>query len=137
MIPMSWHDLLINRSFSNDEVVTAISQVFSVSPAYVLIVDDIAEAEVSEHIRVLCECLPAQGDFSMKLFIYVCDSKLAQLDPELGIKQFCCILHCKCLMSDSSVNPFTLLLVQESGDIQPVSLNPEQLDENEEYILMK
>ena len=73
----------------------------------------------------------------MKLSIYVRDSKLEQLDPKLIIRQFCCILHCKCLMSDSSVNPFTMLLVQESKDIQTVSLNPDRLDENEEYILMK
>lgn len=73
----------------------------------------------------------------MKLFIYVRDSKLAQLNPELIIKQFCCILHCKCLISDDSVNPFTMLLVQESEDIQPVSLDPERLEGNEEYIMIE
>lgn len=134
---MSWHDLLIDRNLSNNEVVTAISQIFSISPADVLVVDDITEAEVSKHIRVICECLPAQGDFSMKLFIHVRDFKLAQLDPELGIKQFCCILHCKCLMSDSSINPFTMLLVQESGNVQLVALDPIRLDENEEYIILR
>ena len=129
---MTWNDLLVDRNLSKDEIRATISQVFSVSLIDVLVVDDIAETEVSEHIRVLCECLPAQGDFSMKLFIYVRDSKLAQLNPELIIKQFCCILHCKCLISDDSINPFTMLLVQESKDIQPVSLAPERLDGNEE-----
>jgi hypothetical protein len=134
---MSWHDLLIDRNLSKDEVLAAMSQVFSVSPTDVLVVDDIAEAEVSEHIRLLCERMPVQGDFSMKLSIYVRDSELEQLDPKLIIRQFCCILHCQCLISDSSVNPYLMLLVQESGDIQPVSLNPDRLDENEEYIIIK
>lgn len=110
---MIWNDFLVDRNLSKDELGATISQVFSVSPIDVLVVNDITETEVSEHIRVLCECLPAQGDFSMKLFIYVRDSKLAQLNPELSIKQFCCILHCKCLISDDSINPFTMLLVQE------------------------
>ena len=127
---MIWNDLLVDRNLSKDEIGATISQVFSVSPTDVLVVDDIAETEVSEHTRVLCECLPAQGDFSMKLFIYVRGSKLAQLNPELIIKQFCCILHCKYLISDDSVNRFTMLLVQESKDIQPVSLNPEKLEGN-------
>ncbi len=134
---MIWNDLLVDRNLSKDEIEATISQVFSVSPTDVLVVDDIAETEVSEHIRVLCECLPARGDFLMKLFIYVRDSKLAQLNPELIIKQFCCILHCKCLISDDSVNPFTMLLVQESKDIQPVALAPEKLEENEEYIMIE
>lgn len=64
-----WNDLLIDRNLSRDEVVAAISQVFSVSPADVLLVDDIAEAEVSEHIRLLCERMPVRGDFSMKLIV--------------------------------------------------------------------
>ena len=133
---MMWNDLLIDRDISKDEVVTAISQVFSVSPANVLVVDDIAEAEVSEHIRLLCERMPVQGGFSMKLSIYIRDSKLEQLDPKSTIRQFCGVLHCKCLISDSSVNPFSMLLVQESEDIQPVALDPERLDENEEYIII-
>lgn len=69
--------------------------------------------------------------------IYLDDSQLAQLDPKLIIKQFCCILHCKCLISDDSVNPFTMLLVQESKDIQPVALDPQRLDGNEEYIIIE
>lgn len=134
---MIWNDIIIDRNLSNDEVVAAISQVFSVSSADVLVVDDIAEAEVSEHIRLLCERMPVQGDFSMKLSIYVRDSKLEQLDPKSTVRQFCGVLHCKCLISDSSVNPFSMLLVQESEDIQPVALDPERLDENEEHIIIE
>lgn len=55
---MIWNDFLVDRNLSKDELEATISQVFSVSPTDVLVVDDIAEMEVSEHIRVLCECLP-------------------------------------------------------------------------------
>lgn len=133
---MIWNDFLIDRNLSNDEVVATISQVFSVSPADVLVVDDIAEADVSESIRLLCERMSVQGDFSIRLSIYLRDSKL-ELEPNSIIRQFCGMLHCKCLISDSSVNPYSMLLVQESEDIQPVALDPERLDENEEYIIIE
>lgn len=108
---MIWNDFLVDRNLSNDEVVATISQVFSVSSADVLVVDDIAEADVSERIRLLCERMSVQGDFSMRLSIYLRDSKLEQLEPKSIIRQFCGMLHCKCLISDSSVNPYSMLLV--------------------------
>jgi hypothetical protein len=131
------NDLLVDLDLTNYELVAAISQIFSVSPADILVVDDITEVEVSKHIRLVCERMLVQGDFSMRLCIYLHDSKLKQLDSKLTIKQFCGILHCQCLISDSSVNPYTRLLVRESGKIQPVALDPERLNENEEYIIIE
>lgn len=40
-------------------------------------------------------------------------------------------------MWDSSVSPFSILFVQESKDIQSVALDPERLEENEEYIMIE
>lgn len=130
------NDILVDLDLTNYEVVAAISQIFSVSPADILVVDDITEADVTKHICLVCEHMPVQGDFSMRLCIYVHDSKLEQLDSNT-IKQFCSILHCQCLILDSSVNPYTLLLVRESGKIQPVAVDPERLNENEEYIIIE
>lgn len=134
---MIWNEFLVDRNLSKDELEATISQVFSVSPREILVVNDIAEAKVDKNIRIICERLPLRGDFLMRLSIYLHDSQLKQLDPKLVIKQFCCILHCKCLISDDSVNPFTMLLVQESKDIQPVALDPEKLEENQEYIMIE
>ena len=95
---MIWNDFLVDRNLSKDKLEATISQVFSVSPIDVLVINDITEANVDKNIRIICERLPVRGDFLMRLCIYLDDSKLAQLDPELIIKQFCCILHCKCLI---------------------------------------
>ena len=64
---------------------------------------NLAEADVSERIRLLCERMSVQGDFSMRLSIYLRDSKL-ELEPKSIIRQFCGMLHCKCLISDSSAS---------------------------------
>lgn len=133
---MLWNDILIDRNINNDQVVAALSLVFSVSSVDILLVDDIAEAEVSNHIRLLCERIPVQGDFLMKLSIYIRDSMLEQFEPQSTIKQFCGVLHCKCLISDSSINPFSMLLIQELQDIQLIALDPERLGENEQYIII-
>lgn len=134
---MFWNDLLVDRNLSNYELVTAISQIFNVLSAEVLVVDDIAEAEVSEDVRLLCERTPVQGDFSMKVFIYLYDSELKQLDSVSTVKQLCTMLHCKCLMSDDSINPYSMLLLQESENTQTAFLDPEKLDEYEEYIMVE
>lgn len=130
-------DILVDRNLSNDEVVATMSELFSVSPADILIVDDIYETKVSAHIRILCERMTVSGEFLIKLDFYLRDPKLKKLEPEPIIKQFCSMLHCKCLISDSSVNPYSMLLVRKSGDVQPVGLDPIRLDENEEYIILK
>lgn len=40
-------------------------------------------------------------------------------------------------MSDDSINPYSMLLLQESADTQTVFLDPEKLDEYEEYIMVE
>lgn len=92
---MIWHDILVDRNLSKDEVKTTISQVFSVSPIIVLVVNDIAEAKVSKNIRIVCERLPVRRDFLVRLCIYLHDPKLEDFSRET-IRQFCSILDCKC-----------------------------------------
>ncbi|MBW4637915.1 MAG: hypothetical protein KME05_06715 [Gloeocapsa sp. UFS-A4-WI-NPMV-4B04] len=137
---MTSHDLedfLIDRNLSEDEIRATISPVFSVSPIDVLVINDIAEAKVDKNIRIICERLPVKGDFLTRVCVYLHDSKLTKPTPTLTISQFCCILHCKCLISDDSVNPYSMLLVQESENIQLISLEPKRLNKDEEYIMIE
>jgi hypothetical protein len=116
--------------------VSNVSQVFFISPAGVLVVDDITESAVSEDICIITEKMPVKGDFLLKLSIYLLDSKLERFNFKAIARKFCSILSCQCLISDDSVNPYSMFLVKESKDIQLVYLEPEQLDENEEYIIL-
>jgi len=133
---MLWEEVLVDRELTDDEVMTTMVALFAVSPDAVLVVDDITAANVSEKLSVVCERTPIRGDFSLRLSIYLHDPALEQLDRIAIVGQFCDLLHCKCLISDDSVNPYAMLLVEGSARQQPVFLDPERLDA-EEYVLDK
>lgn len=134
---MIWQEFLVDRNLTENEIANAIAKLFLVPLTDVLVIDDIAETDVSERVRVLCERMSVEGDFSMRLSIYLRDSNLEQIDSTLKISQFCELLNCKCLVTNESVNPYQWWLVQGSQSWKLVYLDPKRLDENEEYILQK
>lgn len=134
---MIWQEFLVDRNLTENEIANAIAQLFSIALTDVLVVDDIVETDVSDQVRVLCERMSVEGDFSIRLSIYLRDSNLEQSDSTLKIGQFCELLNCQCLVSDESVNPYQWRLVQSSETWKLVYLNPKKLDENEEYIIQK
>jgi hypothetical protein len=134
---MIWQEFLVDRNLTENEIANAIAQLFSIALTDVLVVDDIVETDVSDRVRVLCERMSVEGDFSIRLSIYLRDSNLEQSDSTLKIGQFCELLNCQCLVSDESVNPYQWRLVQSSETWKLVYLDPKKLDENEEYIIQK
>lgn len=134
---MIWQEFLVDRNLTENEITNAIAKLFLVPLTDVLVIDDIAETDISERVRVLCERMSVEGDFSMRLSIYLRNSNLEQSDSTLKIGQFCELLNCQCLVPDESVNPYQWRLVQSSEDWKIVYLDPKILDENEEYIIQK
>jgi len=134
---MIWQEFLVDRNLTENEIANAIAQLFLIPLKDVLVVDDIVETDVSDQVRVLCERMSVEGDFSIRLSIYLRDSNLEQSNSTLKIGQFCELLNCQCLVPDESVNPYQWLLVQSSENWKLVYLNPKALDENEEYIIEK
>ena len=134
---MIWQEFLVDRNLTENEIANAIAQLFLIPLTDVLVVDDIVETDVSDRVRVLCERMSVEGDFSIRLSIYLRDSNLDQSDSTLKIGQFCELLNCQCLVADESVNPYQWRLVQSSENWKLVYLNPKKLDENEEYIVQK
>jgi hypothetical protein len=132
---MIWQEFLVDRNLTENEIANAIAQLFSIALTDVLVVDDIVETDVSDRVRVLCERMSVEGDFSIRLSIYLRDSNLEQSDSTLKIGQFCELLNCQCLVSDESVNPYQWRLVQSSENWKLVYLDPKKLDDNEEYII--
>lgn len=132
---MIWQEFLVDRNLTKNEIANAIAHLFLIPLTDVLVVDDIVETDVSDRVRVLCERMSVEGDFSIRLSIYLRDSNLEQSDSTLKIGQFCELLNCQCLVSDESVNPYQWRLVQSSETWKLVYLDPKLLDENEEYII--
>jgi hypothetical protein len=134
---MIWQEFLVDQNFTKNEIANAIAQVFLIPLKDVLVVDDLVETDVTDRVRVLCEQMSVEGDFSIRLSIYLRDSNLDQSDSTLKIGQFCELLNCQCLVPDESVNPYQWRLVQSSENWKLVYLNPKVIDENEEYIIQK
>jgi hypothetical protein len=70
----------------------------------------------------------------MLLSIYVRDRSL-KYERLPFVEEFCERLQCSCLVSDSSPNPYSKMLVRGRGDTQAVYLDPERLDDHDEYVI--
>lgn len=134
---MNWEYVVADRDFTKAEIATVVSTVFSTPIADVLVLDDIADdtIAISRNIRLICERQSVSGDFVMSISFYVHDPEIRQHAEQVGSEQivgeFCDLFHCKCLMSDNSVNPYSWLLVEGVGKVHPVELNEHYLDADE------
>ncbi|HEX8597162.1 MAG TPA: hypothetical protein VF952_01435 [Chloroflexia bacterium] len=129
-------DVLVDRNLSDDEVMTALSEVLLVTASNVLVLDDIMERKADEHVKVLCVRTRVKGDFPIMLSIYLRDPALEHVDREVVLSKFCSILGCTCLISDDSSNPYSGLLIVGSEPPRPVFLDADRLDaDEEEYVL--
>ncbi|NES18239.1 MAG: hypothetical protein F6K41_04740 [Symploca sp. SIO3E6] len=131
---MIW-EMLIDRHLTANEVVTTVSKLLLIPVADILVIDDITSVRVDLKTKVVCENTAIGGDFPMMLSIYLRDPNLGELDIKASTGQFSGMLRCKCLISDESVNPYSWLLIQGTTDCQIVYLDPDKLDENEEYVV--
>ncbi len=128
-------DIFVDRNLTDNEIVTAFANILAVAPTKIYITENIADdalhGRISDEKAVLCERMQVQGDFVLRLSIYLRTPALEQLDSMSIIMRFSELLHCACLVSDDSDNPYTWLLVQGLDKIQPVSLDMERLDKEE------
>ncbi len=129
-------DILINRRLTDSEIETAIAKLFSVSKKDILIVDDFTEVEFDPSVRVLCERWIAGGDFPFVFSIYPQDSNLPSINIDRLVEYLCNTFGLQCLISDDDLNPFSMILVQNSNIRKRVVLNPIRFDEHE-YVLLE
>lgn len=132
---MIWQEFLVDTTLTDAEVRDGLGQLFQVPHQNILVTDDIAEVEVTTQVQILCEITPVSGDFSLKVSVYLRDPDLEQYGNELNIKQLCGILRCKCLLPDTSPNPYSWHLIEGLDNEWQVYLDPIKLDENEEYCI--
>jgi hypothetical protein len=133
---MFWQDVLLDRMFENETLAVALADVVGTPGQDVLIVDDIAAAQVNESVRVLCERTELPGDFPLKLSIFLRDRRLERLNPVSVLLRLCAELDCSCLISDDSEDPYTMLLIDGLGLQRRVSIDPDRYRLDEAYVLV-
>ena len=131
---MIWQDILLERQFENEVLKRALAEAFDVPFHDIRVVDSIEEA--SEVASIIAEQTSIKGDFRCLLSLYVDDS-LASMEPAKVTRKLCSLLNVQALISDDSVNPYTMILINAATEGQSVKLDAESLDEYEEYRLSK
>jgi hypothetical protein len=134
---MYWQDILLDRKVLDTEISAAFCRVFSISPPYVSIIEDITNTNLDGQIKVAIERMSAKGDFPLRLAIYLYDTRLEQLDNLTIVGQLCGMLHCKCLVNGSSPNPYLMLLVRGVGIYQPVYVDADRLNDGDEFVVSR
>ena len=126
---MIWRDLIINYEPCDRELISVFSHVFDVDETQIEIIDSLENA--SFDVAVICVLTMLPGLFCTMLSFYLDFT----LDDEIFvISQICKQLKCNALISDDSTfNPYSMILVNSEGNLTKVEVNPNKLDEAEEY----
>jgi len=131
---MNCQDILVNRHLEITEISAAISHIYGLNKSEVLVLEEIPFEAVLDYIRILCQVQDIDGDFQQLISIYIKDDSLTKIYINDVVGIFCDICKCLCLISDSSDNPYSMILVKGKDDYQTVYLSAELLEE-EKYVL--
>lgn len=132
---MIWEELLVDRSLSNAELAHWLEVTFSVpASAVAVLIEDSAEP-VSDDILVLCKTAHADGEFAMRIMIAVTHPDLEYHESKNAVATLCQTAHLRALMSDDTLNPYRMLLINPDGDRHVVHLDVEELDTHERFVI--
>ena len=129
---MNWQDILLEQEFDKVTLRRAIAVVFELPTDHVSIVDSIEKAPSG--VSVVVEQTLTKGDFRFLLSFYVV-VELSSRDPIEVIQRLCTILDVRALIPDESLNPYSMFLIDQIGEVRQVFLDVESLDQHEEYRL--
>lgn len=126
---MIWRDIIINCRPENVEIVSALAKIFDIREDKIDVIDAIENSQSNQ--SVICVLFELFGHFCLMLSFYL-DFKV---DNEiLLIAQICDELNCEALITnDNTENPYSMFLVDGEGKSCEVSIDPDKLDEYEEY----
>jgi len=132
---MLWQEILIDRPLTSEAIAIALSELFNLPANVIAVVENIATSESDEHTQIICEKQQIKGEFIEKLSLYLLKANLADNIDLQDLEKLCQLLHCNCLISDNSLNPFSMILVEASGKNQIIFLDIERLENDEEYTI--
>ena len=138
---MIWRDILIDRRPRDGELLDALARVFQISQDTIVLFGDYSELLTPEPpgTRLLCERLPVDGEFRMKLGImpvHPDQEVFAQShDDTVLLSALCRTLSVRGLIDDGSDNPYAFLLIDTDGTIARTELDAVRLDNDHQYVL--
>jgi hypothetical protein len=128
-------EALLDRALSERENLEAVTALLPVAASEVQVVSDLGIGEVGAGIRLLCERRIQRGEFLCRLSLYLRDRRLRAFHEREFFQGLAGMLQCRCLVSDSSPSPHSMLLLRGPGRTSQVWLDPDRL-EQDEYVLI-
>ncbi|HOQ01454.1 hypothetical protein [Acetivibrio clariflavus] len=132
---MVWQDIFLSRMFSKDKLILAISKAFNVDKRKVKLIKDIEEIIQTDGAGVVCQTYKHNTDYPLRLSFYIIDEDLLPKEDQATVKLLSRELECDILMSDNSVNPFTMLHISCDGNVEQISIDIEKFEDFEEFYL--
>jgi hypothetical protein len=124
-----WQDILVNRILTKVELTDALCSIFQIESSKLIITPNIEDITVTDEAELICETRICKADYPVILSIYL--KKEAPKDCRSLTGTYCEILNCEAIVSDDSLNPFTMLHVMGIGRWEQISLNLGMYDDNE------
>lgn len=131
---MIWHDLLLEGWFEETILRRALGEAFCLPPHDVLLLQSVSVLPEEYVLAVVVRQLP--GEFRTGLSVFVAPH-LVGLGVQGIARSLCSNLITRALISDESPDPYTMLLLDAQGVLEPVSLDVISLDERGEYRLCR
>ena len=136
---MIWEDVLIGCPVDTPRLQDALAATFSVPAEQVCVVDDIEDSLtlMQPTAALLVQRTPLDGgEFPVLASIYVRDDRLSQQASQSEeavrlARRLSAELACDCLISDDDINPYTMLRVRPTGEIDAVTLEADALDQDQ------
>jgi hypothetical protein len=99
---MSFIEFLVDRPFSNDDIIDTCAMLLDISATSITVVEDIAAWQADPRVALVCEVAAVRGDFALRVGLYAREPALDARLGELFIEQFAQRLDRACLVSDAS-----------------------------------
>ncbi len=136
---LMWTDLMLDHMIDNDGLVDGFVRVFACSPADVGVVDAISLSTPA--LPIVVERRDLGGDFPLGVSVHL-DEELQRrvtdpIDEQNTIARLCALWHCSCLFSDDLVNPYSWLLMNPTGVLEAVTVDPERLDCDDQFVVVR
>jgi hypothetical protein len=126
---MIWRDLVLSCHPGVEKLVSTLAEVFNLEENAIHVT--IALEDAKSDVSVICVRSELSGQFCLLLSFYVSFS----IDDEIAILTAICEkLSCQILISnDDTLNPYSMLLINPEGILYEVKINPDKLEQQEEY----
>lgn len=129
---MIWQDVVAQHSLSDREIVEGLAAAFEVEDTQVVVCRSEEDFPEPGNSKVVCLVSERSKGFRLVLSIYTyfLDS---QPYPNVVVKKIAKLTCSDVLISDGSINPYTMIRLTPDGGSARVFLDAQRLDDEGEY----